>query len=184
MVSLICWQNQKFKVFIFLLGKTQMAQNNSLFLENFKLQSQKTKLEKWHEPSNKFEITGLYVEKNSKFTGSFSWGCFMRHRLPWFFYVAFEPHISSIVRFVVDRLAKLVFFVSVAEADDSPAATLRNSLLPPLLPPPLVLGSSLPNFCVTDGCWFSSSSPFAMFSKSINDCTVSFEVFSPFITQQ
>ena len=54
-----------------------------------------------------------------------------------FFDVAFDPHISSIVRFVVDRLAKLVLFVSVAEADDSPAPILRSSLLSPLLPPPL-----------------------------------------------
>ena len=57
-----------------------------------------------------------------------------------FFDVAFDPHISSIVRFVVDRVAKLVLFVSVAEADDSPAPTLRSSLLSPLLPPPLILG--------------------------------------------
>ena len=42
-----------------------------------------------------------------------------------FFDVAFNLHISSIVRFVVDRLAKLVLFVSVAEADDSSAPTLR-----------------------------------------------------------
>ena len=42
-----------------------------------------------------------------------------------FFDVAFDRHISSIVRFVVDRLAKLVLFLSVAEADDSPAPTLR-----------------------------------------------------------
>ena len=35
-----------------------------------------------------------------------------------FFDVAFDPHIFSIVRFVVDRVAKLVVFVSVAEADD------------------------------------------------------------------
>ena len=41
-----------------------------------------------------------------------------------FFDVAFDPYISSIVRFLVDRFAKLVLFVSV-EADDSPAATLR-----------------------------------------------------------
>ena len=43
-----------------------------------------------------------------------------------FFDVAFDPHISSIVRFVVDRVAKLVLFVSVAEADDSPAPTPRT----------------------------------------------------------
>ena len=53
-----------------------------------------------------------------------------------FFDVAFDPHISSIVRFVVDRAAKLVSFVSVAEADDSPAPSQRSSLLSPLLPLP------------------------------------------------
>ena len=36
-----------------------------------------------------------------------------------FFDVTFDPQISSIVRFVVDCVAKLVLFVSVAEADDS-----------------------------------------------------------------
>ena len=59
-----------------------------------------------------------------------------------FFDDAFDPHISSIVRFLVDRVAKLVLFVSVAEAGDSPAPTLRrSSLLSPLLPPPLILGT-------------------------------------------
>ena len=86
-----------------------------------------------------------------------------------FFYAALDPHYSSIVRLMVDRVAKLVLFVSVAEADDSPAPTLKSSLLSPLLPPPLVLGNSLPNFCVTDGCWFSSTCPFTMFPKSIKD---------------
>ena len=46
---------------------------------------------------------------------------------------------------MVDRPAKLVLFVSVAEADDSPAPTLRSSLLSPLVPLPLILGNSLPN---------------------------------------
>ena len=51
-----------------------------------------------------------------------------------FFDVAFDPHISSIVRFMVDRVAKLVLFVSVAEADDLQAPTLKSSsLLSPLL---------------------------------------------------
>ena len=53
-----------------------------------------------------------------------------------FFDVAFDPHISSIVPFMVDRVAKLVLFVSVAEADDSPARTLRSSLLSHLLSVP------------------------------------------------
>ena len=98
-----------------------------------------------------------------------------------FFDVAFDPHISSIVRFTEDRVAKLVLFESVAEADDSPAPTLRSSLLSPLLPPPLVLGSSLPNFCVKDSYWFSSIGPFTIYAKSIKDCTVSLGAFSPFM---
>ena len=97
------------------------------------------------------------------------------------FSVAFDSHIFSIVLFVVDRVAKLVVFVSVARSDDSPAPTLRSSLLSPLLLPPLVLGNSLPHSHVTDGCWFSSISHFAMFTKSINDCTISFGTFSQFI---
>ena len=46
-----------------------------------------------------------------------------------FFDVAFDPHISSTVRFVVERVAKLVLFVLVVETDDSPAPTLRSSPL-------------------------------------------------------
>ena len=65
----------------------------------------------------------------------------MRHWLPW--YVAFDPQIFSIIHFVVDRVAELVLFISVAETDDSPAKTQRSSLLSPLLPPPLVLGTIL-----------------------------------------
>ena len=94
-----------------------------------------------------------------------------------FFDVAFDFHIFLIVRFVVDRVAKLVLFLSIAEADDSPTPTLRSSLLSPLLPPSLILWSGLPNSCVTDGYWFSSISHFAMFIKSINDCTISFRAF-------
>ena len=98
-----------------------------------------------------------------------------------FFDVASDSQIFSIVRFVVDLVAKLVVFVSVAGADDSPAPTLRSSLLSPLLTPPLILGNSLPNSCVTDGCWFSSINHFAMLTKSINDYTISFGAFSLFI---
>ena len=65
-----------------------------------------------------------------------------------FFDVAFDPHISSIVRFVVDHVAKLVLFVSVAETDDSPTPTLRSSLLLRLLSQLLVHANILPNSCV------------------------------------
>ena len=74
---------------------------------------------------------------------------FTRERIAKFlgvsFDAAFDPYISSIVRFVVDCVAKLVLLVSVAEADDSPAPTLRSSVLSPLLPLPLILGNSLLN---------------------------------------
>ena len=51
-----------------------------------------------------------------------------------FFDDAFDLHISSIVHFLVDCVAKLVLFISVTEADDSPAPTLRrSSLISPLL---------------------------------------------------
>ena len=98
-----------------------------------------------------------------------------------FFDVAFDHHISSIVRFVIDRLAKLVLFVPVSEVDDSPAPTLRSSLLSLLLPLPLILGNSFLNSCVTDGCWLLSISHFAMFTKSISDCTFFFDAFLLFI---
>ena len=97
-----------------------------------------------------------------------------------FFDVASDPHISSIVRFMVESVAKLVLFASVAEADDLPAPNLRSSLLSPFFYPPLVLGSSLPISCVTDVCWFSSIGPFTMFAKSIKDWTISLVAFSPF----
>ena len=153
-------------------------------MENFKLWSWKIKLENWHEPSNKSEITGFYTGKNSRFTGSFLEVLLCDRDFRGFFDVGFDPHICSIVRFVVDCVAKLLSFVSVAEADDSPAPNLRSSLFSPLLHPSLILGNSLPNFCVTDGYWFSSISPFAMCTKSINDCTIFFGAFSLFIIQE
>ena len=105
--------------------------------------------------------------KNSKFTGGFSWNCFMWHS---FFDITFDLHISSIFRFVVlQRVARLVLFVSNAATDDSPVRTLRSSLLSPSLPPPFVQANSFPNSGVTDEYWFSSISPFAMFPKSINN---------------
>ena len=59
------------------------------YKKNIKLQSCKIKLEKWHEPSNKSEIARFYPGKNSKISGSFTWGCFMQHRLQWFLLCCF-----------------------------------------------------------------------------------------------
>ena len=130
----------------------------------------KIKLEKLHEPSNKSEITGFYMGRIANLLGVFSEVVLCDIDFSGFFDVAFDPNVSSIVRFVVDRVAKLVLFVSVAEADDSPAPTLRSSLLSPLLPLPLILGNSLKT-------WLLAFSHFAMFT-SISDWTIFFGAFS------
>ena len=114
-------------LFIFLLDETEMAQNKN-GSENFKRQSRKTKLEDWHEPSNKSEITGFYMER----IANLLWVC-----------LSFLSHISAIVHFVVDGVAKLVFVSGSVEADDSPAPTLWSSLLSASLPPHFLLGNSL-----------------------------------------
>ena len=41
-------------------------------------------------------------------------------------------------------------------------------------PSTFIVGNSLPNSCVADGCWFSFISRFVMFTKSISDCTIFF----------
>ena len=135
-------QNHEFKVFIFPLDETEMAQNNSIFVW-------KTSNYGGGRSNLKNDMNQVANLKSLRFT---------RDRLAQllevfpevvlcdidfrgFFDVAFDPHISSIVRFVVDRVAKLVLSVSAAEAEDSPAPTLRSSLLSPLLPLPLILGT-------------------------------------------
>ena len=175
-------QKHELKVFIFLLDETEMAQNNSLFVWKTSNYSRgRSNLRNDMNQVTNLKSLGFTRERIANLLGVFPEVVLCDIDFSGFFDVAFDPHISSIVRFVVDRVAKLVLFVSVAEADDSPAPTLRSSLLSPLLPLPLILGNSLPNSCVTDGCWFSSISHFAMFTKSINDCTISFGAFSLFI---
>ena len=41
----------------------------------------------------------------------------------------FDPHISAIVRFVVDGVTNLVFASLVVKGDDSPVPTLQSYLL-------------------------------------------------------
>ena len=175
-------QKYEFKVFIFLSDKTEMAQSNSLFIwktSNYSCGRSNLR----NDPIQVTNLKSLSFtrERIANLLGVFPDVVLCDIDFSGFFDVAFYPHIYSIVRFVVDHVAKLVLFVSVAEADDSPAPTLRSSLLSPLLPPPLKLGNSLPNSCVTDGCWLTLISYLAMFTKSINDCTISFGAFSLFI---
>ena len=154
MVSLTCLPHKReFKVFIFLLGETQMAQNNSLFVWKTSNYSRgRPNLRNDMNQATNLKSLGFRWKRISNLLGVFPKVVLCVIDFRGFFDVAFDSHISSIVRFVEDHVAKLVFFVSVAEADDSPAATLISFLLSLLLHPPLVLGNSLPNSCLTNGC--------------------------------
>ena len=176
-------QKQEFKVFIFLLEETETAQNNTPFVWKTSNYSRgRSNLRNDMNQVTNLKSLGFTRERIAKLVGVFPEVVICDIDFIGFFDVPFDPHISSIVRFVVDRVAKLVLFVSVAEADDSPAPTLRSSLLSPILPLPLTLGNSnSSNSCVTDGYWFSSISHFVIFTKSISDCTIFFDAFSLFI---
>ena len=169
-------QKYEFKVFLFLLGETEMAQNNSLFVWKTSNYSRgRSNLRNDMNQVTNLKSLGFTRERIANLLGVFPDVVLGDIDFGGFFDVAFDPHISSIVRFVVDCVAKLVLFVSVAEADDSPAPTLRrSSMLSPLLLLPLILGNNLPDSCVTDGCWLSFISHFAMFTKSISDSTILF----------
>ena len=172
-------QKHEFKVVILFLDETEMAPNNSLSVWKTSNHSRgRSSLRNDMKQVTNLKSLGFTRERIAKLLGVFPEVVLCDIDFSGFFDVAFDPHISSIVRFVVDRVAKLVLFVSVAEADDSPAPTLRSSLLSPLLPLSLILGNSLPNSCVTDGCWFLSISHFAKFTKSISDYSMFFDVFS------
>ena len=141
MVSLTCLPHKReFKVFIFLLGETQMAQNNSLFVWKTSNYSRgRSNLRNDMKQVTNLKSLGFSTrERIANLLGVFCEVVLCDIDFSGFYDVAFDPHISSIVRFVVDHVAKLVFFVSVAEADDSPAATLISFLLSLLLHPPLV----------------------------------------------
>ena len=159
-----------------------MAQNNSLFVWKTSNYSRgRSGLRNDMNQVKNLKSLGFTRERIVNLLGVFPEVVLCGIVVHGFFDVAFDPHIFSIVRFVIDPVAKLVLFVSVAEADDSPAPALKSSLRSPLLLLRLILGNSLPTSCVTDGCWFSSISHFAMFTKSINNCAIFFGPFSLFI---
>ena len=117
-------QKHKFKVFIFLLDETEMAENNSLFVWKTSNYSRgRSNLRNDMNQVTNLKSLGFTRERIANLLGVFPEVVLCDIDFSGFFDVAFDPHISSIVRFVVDRVAKLVLFVSVAEADDSPAPT-------------------------------------------------------------
>ena len=122
----------------------------------------------------KLSIANLLV------TGSFPWGPFMWHsyRLQWFLWCCFwSPYFFNSLFWGRPCCKNSLICISYwqAEADDSPVPTIRSSMLSPLLPLPLILGNGLPYYCVTDGCWFSAISHFAMITKFIS---IFFDAFS------
>ena len=131
-----------------------MAQNISVFVWKTSNESWKTKLENWHELSisNKFEITGFYMETIVNLQGVSISGvyktniCISCCRSRWF---------------TCTKPMELSNFTS------SPSTSCT--------------GKNLSNSSWTYGCWFSSISSFAIFTKSVNDFTISFGVFSLFM---
>ena len=123
-----------------------MAQNNSLFgWETSNYSPGRSKLRNNTNQVTNLKSLGFTWKRIANLLGFFPEVVLCDIDFRSFFDVAFDPIIFSIVRFVVDRDAKLVIFVSVAETGDSPAPTLRSSLFSLLLPPPLTLGDNLPN---------------------------------------
>ena len=104
-----------------------MAQNNSHFVWKTSNYSRgRSNLRNDMKQVTNLKSLGFTRERIAKLLGVFPNVVLGDIDFGGFFDVAFDPDISSIVRFVVDRVAKLLLFVSVAEADDSPAPTLRS----------------------------------------------------------
>ena len=139
-----------------------MAQNSSGFFcsENFKRQSWKTILENWHKPSYKSEITGFYMEKIAFLLGVFS--------SFWFPYFCNRPFCSR-------KCCKNNICISCCRSRWFTSTNPMKLSAFASLPRPLVLGNSL----LLN--WFSSISPFAMSTKSMNVFTISFGTFSLFM---
>ena len=83
-------QKRNFKVSIFLLDEIEMAQNNSLFVWKTSNYSRgRSNLRSDMNQVTNLKSLRYTPGKNRKSTGSFSWGCFMRHRLQWFLWRCF-----------------------------------------------------------------------------------------------
>ena len=93
MVSLTYFpQKHEFKVFIFLLDETGMAQNNSLFLwKTSNYNRGRSNLRNGMNQETNLQPLGFTQERVSKFTRGFSWGSFIHQRLPWFSWCSFWP---------------------------------------------------------------------------------------------
>ena len=84
-------QKHEFNVFIFVLDETEMTQNNWRFVWKTSNYSRgRSNLRNDMNQVTNLKSLGFRGERiASKFIGSFSWGCFMRHRLQWFLWCCF-----------------------------------------------------------------------------------------------
>ena len=118
-------QKHEVRVSIFLLDEIEMVQNNSLFVWKTSNYSRgRSNLRNGMKQVTNLKSLGFTRERIAKLPGVFPEVVLCDIHFSGFFDVAFDPHISSTARFVIDRVAKLLLFVSVAEADDSPSPTL------------------------------------------------------------
>ena len=108
-------QKHEFKVFIFLLDETEMAQNNSLFVWKTSNYSHgRSNLRNDIKQVANLISLGFRRERIAKFLGFFAEVVLCDIDFSGFFDVAFDPHISSIIRFVVGRVAKLINIICIS----------------------------------------------------------------------
>ena len=96
-------QKHKFKVFIFLLGETEMAQNNSLFVwKTSNYSCGRSNLRNDINQERNLKSLVFTHERIANLLGVFPEVVLCDIDFSGFFDVAFDLHISSVVRFVVD----------------------------------------------------------------------------------
>ena len=112
-------QKHEFKALVFLLGETEVAQNNSHFVwKTSHYSCGRSKLRNDMNQVTNLKSLGFTRERIANLMGVYPEVVLCDIDFHGFFDVAFNPHIFLIVHLVVDRVAKLVLFVSVAKADD------------------------------------------------------------------
>ena len=100
-------QKHEFKFFIFLLEETEMAQSNSLFVwKTSNYGRGRSNLRNKVNHVTNLKSLGFTRERIAKLMGVFPEVVLCDIGFSEFFVVAFDSLISSIVRFVVDRVAK------------------------------------------------------------------------------
>ena len=102
-------QKHKFKGFMFLLDETEMAQNNSPFVWKTSSYSRgRSNLRSGMNQVTNLKSQGFTWERIAKLLGVFPEVVLCNIGFSGLFDVAFDPHISSVVRFVVDRVVIII----------------------------------------------------------------------------